>query len=401
MQYLNPYISYFARTDFRNDKRLVGLYQHDRINGAMYLLGRTSSGKSNVMKVLLYQDILHHRGACLMDVSGQLVEEVLAIIPKHRINNIVLLDTSNPDIALGHNPLRKTAKAHHALVTSSILDTFKKLYGEQGWGNRVEYLTRNILLSLQAQPFNVSFADIPKIILDEEYRNRCISNLKEKEDEHLLRFLEKEFPKFSKADTLPILSKVSGFLSIPILRKILVENTEQISLRKIMDNQQVLLVNIFKAKIGNDGGHLLSSLLLGGMASAGFSRIDTPENKRKPFILYLDEFHNYTSDNLIFMISELRKFFIGFVFAHQYIGQLKKTIREAVLGNVGTIVAFTLGTDAKLMERIFYPVFTTTDFINIPQYSAFIRLLINGRISQGFSCKTLRLEDLGYKKDYL
>ncbi|SNS37477.1 type IV secretory system conjugative DNA transfer family protein [Dokdonia pacifica] len=398
MQYLNPYISYFARTDFRDDRRLVGLYQHDRINGAMYLLGRTGSGKSNVMKVLLYQDILQHRGACLMDVSGQLVQEVLEIIPTYRRKDIVLLDATDPNISLGYNPLRKTSKANHALVTSSILDTFKKLWGEQGWGVRVEYLMRNVLLSLQEQPFKVSFADIPKILLDDVYRNKCIGYL---ENEELIRFWGKEFPKFSKTDTLPALNKVSGFLSIPILRKILVDNTEQVSLRQIMDRQQILLVNVAKGKIGNDGVHLLASLLLGGMASAGFSRIDTPENRRKPFILYLDEFHNYTSDNLIFMISELRKFSIGFVFAHQYVGQLKNSIREAILGNVGTIVAFTLGTDSKIMERIFYPVFAATDFINLPQYHVYIKLLINGRVSQGFSATTLTLQDIGYKKDYL
>ena len=192
MQYFNPYISYFARVDFRNDKRFVGLYQHDRINGATYLLGRTGSGKSNVLKVLLYQDIIQNRGACLMDVSGQLAQEILEIIPEHRKKDVVLLDATDPNISLGYNPLRKTAKAHHAIVTSSILDTFKKLWGEQGWGVRVEYLMRNILLSLLTQPFKVSFADIPKILLDEVYRNRCMANLIDNED--LLRFWQKEFP---------------------------------------------------------------------------------------------------------------------------------------------------------------------------------------------------------------
>lgn len=398
MQYLNPYISYFARVDFRNDKRLVGLYQHDRIGGSMYLLGRTGSGKSNTIKVLLYQDLIHNRGACLLDVSGQLVQEILQIIPPHRKKDIVLLDATDPAIPIGYNPLRKTDKAYHALVTSSILDTFKKLWGEQSWGVRVEYLLRNVLLSLQGQPFKVSLADIPKILLDQEYRDICVGNLT---DEHLLRFWDKEFSKFSKSDLLPALNKVSGFLSIPILRKILVENTQQISLRKIMDEQKVLLINIAKGRIGNDGGHLLASLLLGGTASAGFSRIDTPENKRKPFILYLDEFHNYTTDNLIFMISELRKFGIGFVFAHQYLGQLKSTIRDAVLGNVGTIVCYTLGTDAKIMEKIFTPVFSAIDFINLPHYHVYIKLLINGRISQGFSAKTITLDDIGYKNPHL
>ncbi|WP_452597127.1 type IV secretory system conjugative DNA transfer family protein [Pontimicrobium sp. MEBiC01747] len=398
MQYFNPYVSYFARANFRNDKRLVGLYQHDRINGAMYLLGRTGSGKSNVMKVLLYQDIIHNRGACLMDVSGQLVQEIQEIIPKQRQKDVVLLDATNHDISIGYNPLRKTAEKYHAVVTSSILDTFKKLWGEQGWGVRVEYLTRNVLLSLLVQKQPVSFADIPKILLDDTYRDYCVQNIENKD---LLRFWKQEFSRLSKSDILPLLNKVSGFLSIPILRKIFVENTQQISLRQIMDNKKILLVNIAKGSIGSDGGHLLASLLLGGMASAGFTRIDTEEQKRVPFIIYLDEFHNYTTDNLIFMISELRKFKIGYVLAHQYLGQLQAKIRDAVLGNVGSIIVFTLGTDAKIMERIFYPIFSAHDFINLGKYQVYIKLLINGRVSQAFSASTLSLHDIGYKKGYV
>ena len=208
-------------------------------------------------------------------------------------------------------------------------------------------------------------------------------------------------PRLSKADTIPVINKVSGFLSIPILRKILVENTDQLSLRKAMDTKKIVLVNIAKGSVGSDAGHLFASLLLGGIASAGFSRIDTPEKERVPFVVYLDEFHNYTSELLVSMISELRKFKIGYVFAHQYLGQLQPSIRDAVLGNVGTIVCFTLGTDAKFMERLFYPFFSATDFINLGAFQVYVKLLVCGRVTHGFSCRTITLKDLGYKNGYL
>lgn len=398
MQYLNPYISYFARVDFRGDKRLVGIYQNDRIEGAMYLLGRTGSGKSNVMKVLLYQDILHNRGACLIDVTGQLVQEILALVPENRKKDVILIDLANPNLTIGYNPLRKTLPKYHSIQVSYIMDTFKKLWGYSGWGVRVEYLLRNVLYTLLLQPKGSSFADIPEILVNEQFLKSCIDHIDHKD---LLRFWKEEFPRLSKADTIPVINKVSGFLSIPILRKILVENTSQLSVRKAMDTKKIVLVNIAKGSIGSDAGHLFASLLLGGIASAGFSRIDTPEEKRIPFVVFLDEFHNYTSELLVSMISELRKFKIGYVFAHQYIGQLQPSIRDAVLGNVGTIVSFTLGTDAKFMERIFYPVFSATDFINLGKYHVYVKLLINGRVSKGFSCKTITLKDLGYKTDYL
>lgn len=398
MQYLNPYISYFARVDFRNDKRLVGIYQKDRIEGAMYLLGRTGSGKSNVMKVLLYQDIIHNRGACLIDVSGQLVAEVLTLIPDGRKKDVILIDLADPDLSIGYNPLRKTSSKYHAIQVSHIMDTFKKLWGNTAWGVRVEYLLRNILYTLLLRPKGSSFADIPEILINDGFRERCTSHIESKD---LRRFWKEEFPRLSKADTIPVINKVSGFLSIQILRRILVENTDQLSLRRAMDSKKIVLVNIAKGSIGSDAGHLFASLLLGGISSAGFSRIDSLEKERVPFVVYLDEFHNYTSELLVSMISELRKFKIGYVYAHQYLNQLQPSIRDAVLGNVGTIVSFTLGTDAKFMERVFYPVFSATDFINLGRYQVYIKLLINGRVSQGFSCRTITIEDLGYKNDYL
>nr|WP_274704128.1 type IV secretion system DNA-binding domain-containing protein [Polaribacter marinus] len=356
----------------------------------MYLLGKTASGKSNLMKVLLYQDILQNRGCCLFDINGDLLKEILALVPEHRKKDLVLLDATNSDIELGYNPLKKVSYNKRALIASSLLETFQKIWGQQSWGLRLEYTLRNVILTLLDIP-KATFEDIPKLLLEEEFRQKCLPYIINK---NVLRFWEQEYPKYSKSDILPVLNKVGSFLSIPILHKILVENKKQISLRSIIDGKKIFLVNISKGSLGTDGANLLASLLLTSLASAGFSRVDLEEKKRIPFIIFLDEFQNYTTGSLAGAISELRKFAIGFVFAHQYLGQLKPAIKNAVLGNVGTIVCFKLGTDAKQMEHEFYPVFDASDFINLEHYHIYVKLLINGKVSAGFSAKTIQIQDL-------
>ncbi|WP_430411324.1 type IV secretory system conjugative DNA transfer family protein [Kordia sp.] len=364
----------------------------------IYILGKTGSGKTNLMKTLLYQDVIHGRGFCLFDINGDLLKEMLAIIPHHRKQDVVLLDATNPNINLGYNPLKRVRYEKRALIASSILETFQKMWGQQSWGLKLEYILRNVLLTLLDQA-KASFDDIPKLLLDTQFQQHCIQHIV---SSHVKRFWQVEFPKYSKGDILPVLNKVGSFLSIPMVHKILVTNQEQISLRQIMDNKKIFLINLSKGSLGTDGAHLLGSLLLTSLSSAGFSRININEQERIPFFIYLDEFQNYTTASLTNMFSELRKFKIGFVLAHQYLHQLDINIRNAVLGNIGTIICFKLGqTDAKYMAQEFYPIFQTSDFTNLEHFHIYVKLLINGRSAQPFSAKTITLNDLHYKKGYL
>ena len=372
---LNPKISYFARVDYRNQNDLFGIYQHDRMMG-MYLLGKTGSGKTNLMKTLLYQDIVHGRGFCLFDINGDLLKQILTIIPHHRKQDVVLLDATNPNINLGYNPLKRVSYEKRALIASSILETFQKMWGQQSWGLKLEYILRNVLLTLLDQP-KASFDDIPRLLLDSQFQQQCLPNIV---SSHVKRFWRMEFPKYSKTDMLPVLNKVGSFLSIPMVHRILVKNQEQISLRQIMDHKKIFLINLSKGSLGTDGAYLLASLLLTSLSSAGFSRINIDEQQRIPFFIYLDEFQNYTTASLSTMFSELRKFKIGFVLAHQYLHQLDVNIRNAVLGNIGTIICFKLGqADAKYMAQEFHPIFQTSDFTNLEHFHIYLKLLINGR----------------------
>jgi len=394
---LYPYISYFAQTDFRNSKDLFGIYQKDRLNG-MYLLGKTGSGKTNLMKVLMYQDVVFNRGFCLFDVNGDVLKEVLELIPKDRKKDVVLIDTANPSLSVGYNPLRKVPVHKRALIASSLLETFQKIWGKQAWGLKLEYILRYCFLTLLDQP-QASFENVSELLLDKEYRNQCLTQVSSKQ---VRQFWIKEYPQYSKGDILPVLNKIGSFISIPILKKILVDNTEQISLRKIMDEKKILLVNLSKGSLGMDGANLLGSFLLTALSSAAFTRIDTKEENREPFFVYLDEFQNYTTQSLVNMFAELRKFRLGFVIAHQYLNQLSVDIKNSVLGNVGTIICFKLGQqDAKYMSGEFYPIFQAYDFVHLKHYHIYLKLLINGGSPRAFSAKTIQVKDIAYNLGYL
>ena len=396
--YLNPDISYFARTDFRDDRRRFGIYYRDLLAGGMLILGATGNGKSNTIKVLAYNDILHRGtnnrgGFCLIDAHNDLVREVYNLIPKHQKKDVIYLAPTDPNCQWGYNPLRNVTDPNtRALIASSILETFRKVWGEQSWGIRLEFILRQSLLLLLQVPWRVTFDDIPRLLLDKDYREKCIPHAT---NQHIRRFFEEEFPRYSKGDILPVLNKITSLLSIPYLRKVLVENPKQLSMTQIMQNKQIFLVNLSKSKIGTDGVALLGSFLISAMVSAGFARLDLPSHKRQPFMLYLDEAGLYTTKSIVNAVSELRKSNFNIVFGLQYLDQLHSDIRSAILSNVGSIVCFRLGEDAKQMEKIFTPVFSSSDFLNLERYHISLRLLINGRVTpNAFSATTLTIDDL-------
>lgn len=380
----NP-VCYFAETNFRNKRDQFGILLKDRLFH-FYILGRTGTGKTSLLQTKISQDIKAKRGVCLIDVHGDLVAKVMQDIPKERQKDIVYLDASNPNLLLGYNPLRKVSYEKRSLVTSNILEVFQRLWGTQGWGVKMSHILRQVLLTLLDQP-QASFTDIIKILNDTSFRNQCIPNIV---NPNVKAFWEKEFKSYGKVDLIPIYNKLGGILSYPSVKRILVENKNQISLRAIMDNQKILLVNLSKGAIGSEASYILGSLLVTSLSASAFSRIDTVENKRPIFFVYLDEFQNYTNLSLVEMLSELRKFRVGIIMAHQYISQLDPKIRDAVLGNVGTIVCFRLGqADAKFMEREFSPEFITFDFVNLANHDIYLKLMIDGAPSKAFSASTL------------
>lgn len=389
MHYWNPQISYFAKTNFRNHGKRFGIFQKDRLMHLL-VLGKTGTGKTNLLTSLLVQDIIHGRGCGVFDLHGDLINEVLSIIPKYRIRDVIHLDISDPLLAYRYNPLRKVSAQYKSLVIAGLLDAFKKLW-KSAWGVKLEHILRYIILTLLDQPES-NLGDIARIIHDESFREMALANVTNKE---VLAFWRDEFPKYTKGDVLPILNKLGGFVAHDSVRRIFIENPKDISLRKCMDEQKILLVDISKGKIGKDASYIIGALLITSMAHAAYSRIDTMENNRVPFHIFLDEFHNYTSSSVVDILSELRKFKISLTLANQYLYQLDSEIRNAVLGNVGTIIAFRTGQqDAKYLVQEFYPEFQITDFTSLENYDIYLKLLIAGKPSKPFSATTFFYREL-------
>jgi len=381
-------ITYFAKLNYRNWGTVFGIRQDDRFMHT-YVIGKTGTGKSTLLKTMLAQDIAAGRGVCLLDPHGDLVESVLAANPIERKDDVIYFNV--PDIALRfkYNPFKKVSYEKRSLVASAILEVFKKLW-DDAWGVKLEHILRYCILTLLDQK-EATIGDIPKLLLDKSFRNKAQVAIK---NEDVKAFWKREFPEYNQYDLLPVLNKVGGMLAHPVLKRVLIENRDEISLRKVMDQKKILLVNLSKGYVGEDVAHILGALLISSISSASFSRVDTEEEKRVPFMVYLDEFHNFTTLSLVNMFSELRKFKVGMTLAHQYMHQLDDEIRHAILGNVGTLISFRVGTeDAQYLTKEMFPVFGLEDFINLPNRSIYLKLMIDGTPSQPFSAITIHHED--------
>lgn len=382
-------LTYFGQTNYRNTQQRFGIKQHDRLLHT-YVIGKTGSGKSTLIHTKIMQDIYNGRGCCILDPHGDLALKIYEDIPDHSKNKVIYFDLTDGSIPFRYNPLKRVQYEKRSLVAASILEALQKLWHD-AWGVKLEHILRNVLLTLLDQP-EATFGDIPLLLLDKSFRSGCLKHIRSTE---VRNFWDKEYVRYNQNDILPVLNKVSAFLVHPILKKVLVENNEELSLRRIMDEGTTLIVNLSKGHIGQEVAHVLGALLVTSIGSAAFSRVDTPEDDRVPFFVYIDEFHNFTTLSFVNMLSELRKYKIGLVLVNQYLQQLEKDIRHAVIGNVGSIISFRLGTDdARVFAQEMFPIFKPEDFINLPNYHIYLKLMIDGSPSKPFSAQTITFSSL-------
>lgn len=384
----NSEITVFAYTNFRNQPITFGIKQFDR-RAHLYLLGKTGTGKSTLLESLMLDDLRCGRGFALLDPHGDLVKRIKSRIPWSRRDDVIDFDISDGNQPYGFNPLANVPVEKRPLAASGLIQVFKHLWNDS-WGPRLEYILRNCLLSLLDYP-DANLADILKLLSDRDFCRKVIPFVS---NEQIKDFWLKEYDKYPerlRAEAIsPIQNKVGAFLVQPLLQKILTCPEKPLNLRRIMDEGKILLVNLAKGSIGEDTSNLLGSLLISRFDLAALSRANIPESERKDYTLYLDEFHNFTTQSLVLMLSELRKYRLSLVLAHQYLTQLEIPIRDAVLGNVGTIVVFRIGAaDAETLAPEFTPEFSATDFTNLPNYHIYLKLMIDGRISRPFSAVTL------------
>jgi Predicted ATPase len=384
----NSEITFFAQADFRNNPVKFGIKRVDR-RAHLYILGKTGTGKSTLLEALMLDDLKKGFGFALLDPHGDLVKRIKSLIPDDRRDDLIDFDAANPEQPYGFNPLANITPGKRTLACSGLIHVFKHLWADS-WGPRLEYILRNSLLLLLDYP-DAKLTDIQKLLTDKVFRRKAVGFSRNKQ---IVEFWTKEYDKYPerlKAEAIsPIQNKVGAFLTHPLLQKILTSPEKPLSMRKIMDEQKILLVNLAKGSIGEDISNLLGSLLISRFDLAALSRADTPEKDRRDYTLYLDEFHNFTTQSLVLMLSELRKYRLSLVLAHQYLSQLEINIRDAILGNVGTVIVFRIGAaDAEVFAMEFAPEFKAVDFTNLPNYHIYLKLMIDGQITPPFSAVTL------------
>ncbi|MCI0418851.1 MAG: type IV secretion system DNA-binding domain-containing protein, partial [Acidobacteria bacterium] len=332
----------------------------------MYIIGKTGTGKSTLIANLARQDALNGEGFALLDPHGDLAEQVLRSVPEQRQVDLIYFNVPDTAHPLAFNPLEATQPELRPLVASGLISVFKKIWAEF-WGPRLEYILRNSLLALLDVPQS-TLLDIPRLLDDPTFRRYVLAHV---QDSQVRRFWLREYGNYPvrfRAEAIaPIQNKVGEFLVNPILRRIVGQLKSTLDLRSVMDEGKILLVNLAKGKIGEDTSALLGAMLATKISLAALSRAELPEADRRDFYLYADEFPSFTTTSFAGMLAEMRKYRVGLVLAHQYLTQVDETLRDAILGNVGTMIAFRVGlTDAEILEKEFHPEFRAGDLINLP-----------------------------------
>lgn len=386
----NSRTTFFARTNYHGRQQVFGIRQDDRW-AHMYVIGKTGTGKSTLLETMIRQDLTSGAGLALLDPHGDLVERVLSALPEARRKDLIHFNVPDSTLPLGFNPLERVPAAQRALAASYLLEVFKKLWA-QFWGPRSEHILRNAVIALLEQP-QATLADVLRLFDDATYRKTVADRAS---NAQVRRFWIKEYESYParlRADSIaPIQNKIGAFLADTRLNHILTQTKSAFDLRKVMDQGQIILVNLAKGKIGEDTASLLGALLVTRFSVLALSRADTPEGERRPFYLYLDEFYTFTTLSIASMLSELRKYRVGLILAHQYVSQLDEKVCDAILGNAGTMISFRLGAaDAEILEKEFLPEVTALDLTSLPNYHIYLKLMVNGRMTRPFSAGTWRV----------
>lgn len=386
-------VSYIGRTTFHRRFRAFGFRQADRLSHA-YVIGKTGVGKSTLLRTLALQDAIAGRGFALVDPHGDLVEALLAELPKAVLERVRYLNAPDPGQPFGYNPLRQVREDKVPLAVSGILETLRKLWPD-AWGMRMEHVLRNCLYALLEREGSV-LTDVLLLLHDEDFRKEVVPGIR---NDVVRSFWTEEFANYParlRAEAIaPIQNKLGALMSDPMLFRLLVRPPEDLRFRGLMDRSEILLVNLSKGRIGEDSAHVLGGLIVSTLGLAAFSRSELEPAERRPFFVYLDEFQSFTTLSLINMMSELRKYGVGLVLAHQHLHQLTPEIRHAMLGNAGTLISFRVGPeDAFVLAQEFQPQFRVIDLLNLPNHHLYLKLMIDGAPSPPFSARSMAPKEL-------
>jgi len=393
---MNNEITYFAETTFRNIRKKFGIKTDDR-RRHMYTIGKTGMGKTVMMENMAIQDIQAGKGVGFVDPHGEAAEHLLDFIPSNRINDVIYFNPADLDYPIAFNVIEKVDITHRHLVASGLMGVFKKIWPDV-WSARMEYILNNSILALLEYPGS-TLLGVNRMLADSDYRKKVVEKVT---DPVVKSFWITEFARYTQRyeveATAAIQNKVGQFISNPLIRNIIGQVQTTINMRAVMDEGKILIANISKGRIGEDNSRLLGALVITKLQLAAMSRVDIPEEKRKDFHLYVDEFQNFATESFVNILSEARKYRLSLVLGNQYISQLEEMtptgrstrVRDAIFGNVGTIVVFRVGAeDAEFLENEFLPELTANDLVNLAKYNVYLKLMINGIAGRPFSAETL------------
>jgi DNA helicase HerA-like ATPase len=381
-------INAFAKTTFKNAAAVYGIKRADR-RRHMYVIGKTGTGKSTLLANMAINDLKNDEGLCVIDPHGDLVDHLLDYIPSRRINDVVYFDPADTDRTVKINLFEGENVAHRELIASGIVSIFQKLYA-YSWGPRLEYILRNALLTL-LQSKQARMSDIVDLLTNSKMREKIVSELN---DDILKNFWIHEFDKLPDRQRMeaiaPILNKVGQFVSSPLVRDVVNASKSSFSIEDIMSQGKILLVNLSQGKLGEDNATLLGAMLITKIQLAAMGRVYTPEEERRDFYLYVDEFQNFATGSFNKILSEARKYRLNLILANQYIAQIPEDVQKAIFGNCGTMISFVMGAeDAQVFSKEFGDKYSQDDLVSLGRHQIVNKITIDNIVSRPFPAVTL------------
>ena len=355
----------------------------------VYLIGKTGSGKTTLLRNLLVQHIAAGHGVGLIDPHGDLAEELLQHIPPHRADDLVYFNPGDLGFPIGLNMWANVPPDERHLVASGIVGAFKGIWRDS-WGPRLEYILYNAVAALLDCP-DTTLLGVNRLLSDDRYRAWVVRQI---QDPFIRDFWENEYasydPRFRREAIAPIQNKLGQFLQSPVIRNILGQVRTKVSIPFVMDTGRLFIANLSKGKLGHDKANLLGSLLTTQFQLAAMARVDQPEAQRRDFYLFIDEFQNFSTDAFASILAEARKYRLCLALSHQYIDQLSLPVRQAVFGNVGTLISFRVGhTDAEVLRDEFGQEFQAQQLVDLDRFELVVKLLENGTNKTPFRARSL------------
>ena len=380
--------SFFGVTNYHNNFDEFGIAREDR-RRHLYVVGKSGTGKSKLLELFISEDIKNGEGVAVLDPHGDLVDNVMRMIPEHRKDDVIYFDPGDVDFPVAFNPLVKVDESLKMQMTVGFINIFKKLFGDN-WSDRLEHVLRYTVLALLDSE-NTTVLSILKMLSDKNYRQTITARI---QDSVVKNFWVNEFAgwseKFDAEAITPLLNKVGQFVATNMIRNIIGQPDNKFNIREVMDKKKILLMKVSKGLLGEENSNLLGAMIVTQIYQAAMSRADTPEDQREDFYLYVDEFQNFATDTFEEIMSEARKYKLNLTIAHQFVGQLSPSMIKTVFGNVGSMLSFRVGAeDATVLENEYTPVFKVRDIINLAVRDFYTKMSVNGEVRKPFSGRTL------------